>query len=97
MEKKMGTLFELCFEMLGGLLDFLLLGQFSYLTAKRKLKHLQKIGIISPQKTFDRNTIKHMLKDPSITTYLFSKTNFKKLIHDEDMQKQFHEAIRQYV
>ncbi|KIP20939.1 hypothetical protein JV16_01841 [Anoxybacillus ayderensis] len=36
----MGMLFELCFEMLGGLFDFLLLGQFSYLTAKRKLKHL---------------------------------------------------------
>ncbi|MBA2879545.1 hypothetical protein HNR63_002619 [Anoxybacillus kamchatkensis] len=93
----MGMLFELCFEMLGGLFDFLLLGQFSYLTAKRKLKHLQKIGIIAPQKAFDRNTIKHMLKDPSITTYLFSKTHFKKLIHDKDMQKQFHEAIHKYV
>ncbi|KJE26332.1 hypothetical protein LG52_2230 [Geobacillus kaustophilus] len=93
----MEMLVTMCFEAIGALLDFLLFGQFSYLTAKRKLKHLQKIGIISPQKTFDRNTIKHMLKDPSITTYLFSKTNFKKLLYDEDMQKQFHEAIRQYV
>lgn len=38
-----------------------------------------------------------MLKDPSITTYLFSKTHFKKLIHDKDMEKQFHEAIHKYV
>ncbi|KIQ93691.1 hypothetical protein LH47_02239 [Anoxybacillus thermarum] len=93
----MEILVTICFEAIGALLDFLFLGQFSCLTAKRKLKHLQKIGMIALQKTFDRNKIKHMLKDPSITTYLFSKTHFKKLIHDKDMQKQFHEAIHKYV
>ncbi|GAC90475.1 hypothetical protein KN10_0911 [Anoxybacillus flavithermus NBRC 109594] len=38
-----------------------------------------------------------MLKDPSVSTYLFSKTNYKKLLHDKDMQKQFNEMLSKYV
>lgn len=75
----METLFKLCFEMVGGLLDFLLLGQFNYITAKRKLKHLQEIGIIAPQKPFDRNTIRHILKDHRIATCLFQEQITKNL------------------
>ncbi|MCL9971463.1 hypothetical protein MX569_12860 [Anoxybacillus kestanbolensis] len=93
----METLVTICLEMLGGLLDFLLLGQFSYLSAKRRLKHMQATKVIETQKTFDRNTVKRLLKDPSISTYLFSKTNYKTLLHDKDIQKQFNEAISKYV
>lgn len=93
----METLVTICLEMLGGLLDFLLLGQFSYLSAKRRLKHMQATKVIETEKPFDRNTIKHMLKDPGINTYLFSRTNYKKLLHDKAMQKQFNEAISKYV
>ncbi|ANB60965.1 hypothetical protein [Anoxybacteroides amylolyticum] len=93
----METLVTICFKVAGGLLDFLLLGQFDYLIAKRKLKHLQATRIIETQKPFDKNTVKHMLEDPSIRPYLFSKTNYKKLLHDKDMQKQFNEGICKYI
>lgn len=75
------------------MLDFLLLDPFEYLMAKWKLKHMQATKIIETQKPFDKNTVKHMLEDPSIRPYLFSK----KLLHDKTMQKQFNEAISKYV
>nr|WP_221260991.1 hypothetical protein [Anoxybacillus tengchongensis] len=87
----------MCFEFVGGLLNFLLLGQFDYLIAKRRLKHMQKTRIIETQKSFDKNTVKRLLQDPNISTYLYSRTNYKKLLHDKDMQKQFNEAISKYV
>lgn len=59
--------------------------------AKRKLKHMQATKIIETQKPFDKNTVKHMLEDPSIRPHLFSK----KLLHDKTMQKQFNEADQQ--
>ncbi|WP_035019836.1 hypothetical protein [Anoxybacillus flavithermus] len=93
----METLVTICFEFVGGLLNFLLLGQFDYLIAKRKLKYLQKTRVIETQKPFDKNTVKRLLKDPSVSTYLFSKTNYKKLLHDKDMQKQFNEMLSKYV
>ncbi|MGG3999261.1 hypothetical protein [Anoxybacillus kestanbolensis] len=93
----METLVTICFELVGGLLDVLLLGQFSYFTTKRRLKHMQATGMIETQKPFDRNTVKRLLKDPSISTYLFSKTNYKTLLHDKDIQKQFNETISNYV
>ncbi|WP_461202848.1 hypothetical protein [Anoxybacillus sp. TBDG-1] len=93
----METLVTICFEFVGGLLNFLLLGQFDYLIAKRRLKHMQKTRVIETQKPFDKNTVKRLLKDPSISTYLFSRTNYKKLLHDKDIQKQFNEGIVKYV
>ncbi|MBB6175643.1 hypothetical protein HNQ82_000453 [Anoxybacillus tengchongensis] len=93
----METLVTMCFEFVGGLLNFLLLGQFDYLIAKRRLKHMQKTRIIETQKSFDKNTVKRLLQDPNISTYLYSRTNYKKLLHDKDMQKQFNEAISKYV
>ncbi|MGJ7034643.1 hypothetical protein [Anoxybacillus eryuanensis] len=93
----METLVTICFEFVGGLLNFLLLGQFDYLIAKRRLKHMQKTRIIETQKSFDKNTVKRLLQDPNISTYLYSRTNYKKLLHDKDMQKQFNEAISKYV
>ncbi|MCX8003130.1 MAG: hypothetical protein N2661_11195 [Anoxybacillus mongoliensis] len=93
----METLVTICFEFVGGLLNFLLLGQFDYLMAKRKLKYLQKTRVIEAQKPFDKNTVKRLLKDPSISTYLLSTTNYKKLLHDKDIQKQFNKAISKYV
>ncbi len=93
----METLVTMCFEFVGGLLNFLLLGQFDYLIAKRRLKHMQTTRVIETQKPFDKNTVKRLLQDPSISTYLFLRTNYKKLLHDKDMQKQFNEAISKYV
>ncbi|WP_244374855.1 hypothetical protein [Anoxybacillus flavithermus] len=69
------------------------MGQFEYLMAKRKLKRMQATKIIETQTLFDKNKVKHMLEDPSIRLYLFSK----KLLHDQTMQKRFNEAISKYV